>query len=413
MAAHIAGNADDNRASLLPVLWLTAGLLLFPVALAGWGWMLVAKAAAPWRALGIAAVVVVVLVAVSGGKGYYAVGTMPVFMAAGAILLDRWLTRGHRRLRAAGFASAALISGALVASLTLPILPVATFATTTLPAQVPDTAEQIGWPEFVATVEDVVAALPADERARAMILTNEYGSASALELLGSGLPPVYSGHNAYWDWGPPPPDRTVVIHVGDWTSAEWGPVPRGLSHRGPHRQRARPREPGAGPGHLGLHAAQRVVDCRLAGAPAPRLTRERHDRSRSGLGRCHPGPGGSNAIDGRSRLGRRRRRRRLAEQQDQTGGHDRRPDPEYERGRGRDREGPVDRLDDRRDERFDGRAAGLGRRRQDGRAEVADAGQRFGRAAIRRSPRRPPAERRRRQLARQLARPASWRRSSR
>jgi 4-amino-4-deoxy-L-arabinose transferase-like glycosyltransferase len=223
MASHIAGNADENRAQLVPTLWLTAGLLIFPVTVAGWAWMLFAKAAAPWRAIGIAAVVVLVLVAVSGGKGYYASGIVPPFMAAGSILLDRWLARGRLRLRAIGFAAAASISGALIAYLTLPILPVATFATTTLPSQVPDSAEQIGWPQLVVTVEGVVANLPADERARAVILTTSYGEAGALELLGTGLPPVFSGHNAFWDWGPPPPDGTVVVHVGDWTATDWGP----------------------------------------------------------------------------------------------------------------------------------------------------------------------------------------------
>jgi hypothetical protein len=34
-------------------------------------------------------------------------------------------------------------------------------------------AEQISWPEFVATVKGVAAALPADERATALILTND------------------------------------------------------------------------------------------------------------------------------------------------------------------------------------------------------------------------------------------------
>ena len=56
-----------------------------------------------------------------------------------------------------------------------------------------------------------------------MILTNNYGEAGALELLGNGLPPVYSGHNGFWYWGPPPADRTVVVHVGDWTTADWSP----------------------------------------------------------------------------------------------------------------------------------------------------------------------------------------------
>jgi ABC-type proline/glycine betaine transport system permease subunit len=67
-------------------------------------------------------------------------------------------------LRLIGFTTAAAISGALITYLTLPILPVATFATTSLPSQVPDSAEQIGWPQLVTTVESVIASLPADQR---------------------------------------------------------------------------------------------------------------------------------------------------------------------------------------------------------------------------------------------------------
>lgn len=221
MARAIAGYADDNRAQIVPLLWLFTGPLLFPVAIAGWAWMLRAKAAAPWRPIGIAAVVLLVLVVASGGKAYYTVGIAAPFMAAGAILLDRWLARGHSRVKAAIFTGAAAMSGALIVYLTLPILPAATFAGTSLPAADPILAEQIGWPQFVATVESVVAALPADQRAHAVILTNDYSEASPLVLLSMGLPPVYSGHNAYWEWGPPPDDRTVVVHVGDWRPADW------------------------------------------------------------------------------------------------------------------------------------------------------------------------------------------------
>ena len=47
-----------------------------------------------------------------------------------------------------------------------------------------------------------------------MIVTDNYGEAGALELLGQDLPRVYSGHNGYWDWGPPPDDATVGVFVG-------------------------------------------------------------------------------------------------------------------------------------------------------------------------------------------------------
>lgn len=221
MAQAISGYAADNRGQFVPLLWLFTGPLLFPVSAAGLVWVLRAKAAAPWRATGIAALVALVLVYLTGGKAYYVIGSVALFMAAGAIVVDRWLARGHARLKAGTYSTAAVLSGALIALLTLPVLPVATFAQSSLPATIPDTANQIGWPQFVATVEGVVAALPADERAHAVILTNDYSEASPLILLGSGLPPVYSGHNGYWAWGPPPVDRTVVIHVGDWRPADF------------------------------------------------------------------------------------------------------------------------------------------------------------------------------------------------
>ena len=221
MAQAISQYASDNRGQIVPLLWLFTGPLLFPVSLAGLIWVLRAKAAAPWRAIGIAALVALALVVISGGKAYYVIGTAPLFIAAGAMSLDRWLTRGHFRIKAGSFTTAAVLSGALIAYLTLPILPLATYAASSLPATVPDTANEIGWPQFVATVENVVAALPADQRAHAVILTNDYSEASPLELLGTGLPPIYSGHNSFWDWGPPPADRTVVVHVGDWRPADW------------------------------------------------------------------------------------------------------------------------------------------------------------------------------------------------
>ena len=221
MARAISQYAGDNRGQIVPLLWLFSGPFLFPVTAAGLVWVLRSKAAAQWRAIGIAALVGLALVVVSGGKAYYAIGTMPIFMAAGAILLDRWLARGHIRVRAATFTTAAVCSGALIAYLTLPILPVATYAKSTLPATVPDVANTVGWPQYVATVESVVAEMPANQRAHAVILTNDYSEASPLVLLGTGLPPVYSGHNSYWSWGPPPPDLTVVVHVGDWRPADW------------------------------------------------------------------------------------------------------------------------------------------------------------------------------------------------
>ncbi len=223
MAHAIASYAGTDRAQVVPLLWLFSGPLLFPVSVAGLIWILLAAEARPWRAIGVAGLAALGLVLVSGGKAYYAIGSAPVFMAAGALLVDRWSARGHLRLKASAFAAAALMSGALIAYLTLPILPLATYAKTSLPSAVPDTANEIGWPQLVATVDGVVGSLPPAELAHAVILTNSYSEASALILLGTELPPVYSGHNSFWYWGPPSADRTLVVHVGDWRPVDWSP----------------------------------------------------------------------------------------------------------------------------------------------------------------------------------------------
>jgi len=51
------------------------------------------------------------------------------------------------------------------------------------------------------------------------VFTANYGEAGAVEVLGSDLPPAYSGHNGFGDWGPPPEEATTTILVGHWNPA--------------------------------------------------------------------------------------------------------------------------------------------------------------------------------------------------
>jgi hypothetical protein len=212
MAARISDG--DGRAMVLLELLLLAGPLLFPVSLAGAWWLLRSPSARPWRALGYAVPILLGLVLATGGKSYYVAGSFALVMGAGGIPVDAWLGRGrHPRLRLGSLLAAGAASLSLVVVLVLPVLPPAVFAASPVADIYAESAEQLGWPELVATVEEVVETLPAEQRARSVILTDNYGEAGALELLGSGLPPVYSGHNAYWRWGPPPDDRTAAVVV--------------------------------------------------------------------------------------------------------------------------------------------------------------------------------------------------------
>ncbi len=215
MARRIGGNGADERPMVIVELLLLVGPLLFPLSLIGLWRLLRDPVLAPFRLLGTVFLVILALVLVTGGKSYYVVGAVPPLMAAGAIAVDSWL--GRSAPRALVFGGLAIASAALIAVLTLPVLPAATLADTPIPDLYAENAEEVGWPELVATVEAVVADLPQDQRARAAILTANYGEAGALELLGTDLPPVYSGHNSYWSWGPPPDALDVGVLVGWWS----------------------------------------------------------------------------------------------------------------------------------------------------------------------------------------------------
>lgn len=216
MAGNIAGEAAENRANLVPELVLLAGPLLFPISVAGAWRLLRSPEATPWRALGLGFLVVLALVVVSGGKSYYAAGMLGPLMAAGSITTSAWLERGRARVRGAVLAVAAVCSGVLIAVLTLPVVPPPLLAASPLPGIYPETAEQIGWPELVAVVEDAAETLAPEEFERAVVFTTNYGEAGAIELLGEDVPSVYSGHNGFGHWGPPPEDAPHTIFVGHW-----------------------------------------------------------------------------------------------------------------------------------------------------------------------------------------------------
>jgi hypothetical protein len=65
-------------------------------------------------------------------------------------------------------------------------------------------------------VERVYATLPRTQRAQACVVTSNYGEAGALQQLAppGRLPPVISGHNNYYLWGPGRCTGKVLITVG-------------------------------------------------------------------------------------------------------------------------------------------------------------------------------------------------------
>jgi hypothetical protein len=206
-------NAED-RVATERVFYVIQQLILFsPLAGVLWVFGLVQlfrNAARRWaRPLATAYVALFVVFLVSGGKGYYLAGILPTLVAAGCVVLaELWSTR---RLVVAGVALALFAAVAWPAA--LPLLPPATFADSVYSGLGEDQLETIGWPAFAATIHRVLDALPAAQRRSAVVFTENYGEAGALTFYG--LPaPVFSGHNGWGYWGPPPEGAAPVIVVG-------------------------------------------------------------------------------------------------------------------------------------------------------------------------------------------------------
>ena len=131
-----------------------------------------------------------------------------------------------------GVLKGALFSALALAPLAVPILPAEVFlayqerlgirpAALERHAQsvLPQTyADMHGWHELVEGVAAVYRTLTPDERERVAVFGQNYGVASAVEVLGPahGLPRglAFSGHNNFWFWGLPPGRGDPLLVVG-------------------------------------------------------------------------------------------------------------------------------------------------------------------------------------------------------
>jgi hypothetical protein len=77
-------------------------------------------------------------------------------------------------------------------------------------------SDEFGWRELEQQVAAAFHQLSAEDQARVAIIASNYGQAAALDVYGrqDNLPPVLSGQNQYWLWGPRGHDGSLIIHVG-------------------------------------------------------------------------------------------------------------------------------------------------------------------------------------------------------
>jgi Dolichyl-phosphate-mannose-protein mannosyltransferase len=221
-ALHTAHSSASDTVKFLPAQLLYAGPVAAPLWIGGLVCLFRDPTLQPYRFLAWWYVVLLVAmqVVVPGRPYYLAAMYLPLF-AAGA----RWVERRERRgLRLPSRAWPWLVGvvGCLLVLLALPVLP-ERFWHSLPPKDINyDMGEEIGWPRMVGQVAAVYDGLPASVRRETVVFTSNYGEAGAIDRFGSsvGLPQAYSGHNAFWGWGPPPGSPGTVLLVGDDT-ASW------------------------------------------------------------------------------------------------------------------------------------------------------------------------------------------------
>jgi hypothetical protein len=202
-----AQSVDFSPLTFLTEQLALIGPLAIPLWLAGLYWLLSAPGR---RLLGIAALAPFVIYLLVG-KSYYVGPLDPLLLAAGSCGLESWTRHRAKWLRPTT-AVALVVQALVLLPLTLPVLPEATMARSPLPGIRKDFADTVGWHDLVAQVTAVYDGLPADERARAVILTDNYGEAGAIDTYGSsfGLPTAVSGELTYYYWKPAQLDGPVI-----------------------------------------------------------------------------------------------------------------------------------------------------------------------------------------------------------
>jgi hypothetical protein len=193
---------------LLALIWIT-GVLAF----------LFSARLKPFRFLGWCYLTAFTVFVVLKGKNYYLAPIYPVFLAAGAVVIESYIARSRQAWLKPALVVLVLAGGAWLAPVVMPVLPVQQFISymDKLPFKVPRSehshmrailpqhfADEFGWEEIVATVNQAYIRLSPEERPECGIFAQNYGQAGAIDFFGRryGLPPALSGHQTYFLWGP-------------------------------------------------------------------------------------------------------------------------------------------------------------------------------------------------------------------
>jgi hypothetical protein len=201
----------------------------FFLALGGLLWLLISAEARRFRVAGWTCVFAFLILLALKGKSYYLGPIYPALFGAGGVAIER-LPR-FRKVAAWIAASLVVAYGLLLLPIGIPILPPvkmiaytraigASEANRTNRGELGDLpqdyADMLGWPEQAAAVASVYNSLSPEERAKAVIIADNYGEAGALDFYGPRyrLPNAVSAAGTYWFFGPGTRPGEVAVTIG-------------------------------------------------------------------------------------------------------------------------------------------------------------------------------------------------------
>lgn len=184
---------------------------------------------ATFRFVTVAYLILLGMLILTIGRGYYIQGCYPALFAAGAVAIESAVASQRRALRAA-IAAVILVAGLPMFPLSLPVLSLPAYmayerAIGLSRPEPPDGAyhlinpmfaDQLGWKTMSAMVAGAYWSLPPAQRKITAVFADRYAYAGALDYYGPryGLPTVISPNNSYYLWGIRGYTGLSVIAVG-------------------------------------------------------------------------------------------------------------------------------------------------------------------------------------------------------
>ncbi|MDQ1307778.1 MAG: hypothetical protein QG671_3612 [Actinomycetota bacterium] len=230
--ARAVAERRGNRLEMIAMQPLLLGPLAAPIVVAGILALLRWPGLRPVRCVAVAYGVICVFLLATVGECYYTCGLLLPLYAVGCVAAVRWTHRvtGRTdrssqsgmsrpdRLRTGLVIGAVTVNSCLSAAIALPLVPERDLGSTAIPDLNITIGNELGWPGYVRQVAEVYRDLPAADRAAAVVLAWDFGSAGAIDRYGHRyrLPEVYSGHNGLHAVGRPPESASVAVVVGEF-----------------------------------------------------------------------------------------------------------------------------------------------------------------------------------------------------